>query len=457
MIEARVEAYDQLKQHAATLENEVAHRKRTERKLWGLLESAPDAMVIINQDGEIVLVNAQTERLFGYSRGALLGQPVEMLIPERFRNKHAEHRGDYSAAPHVRPIDAELELYGLRQDGSEFPVDISLSPIKTEEGMLVSSTIRDITERKQAEEALQRAHDQLELRVAERTADLQLANSQLQAEIAVRKRAEETIESTARELERRNLELGRSNKELDDFAYIASHDLKEPLRGLHTYSTFLLEDYGEVLDDDGCAKLETLTRLTMRMGALIDSLLYYSRVGQIDLAIGKTDLRKIVAQVVESLAIPLQDAEVEVHIPTPLPTIRCDKARIGEVFHNLITNAMKYNDKPQKWIEIGVVDDQGQEDRETSHGASKHTAHGLPVFYVRDNGIGIREKHKEAIFGIFKRLHSRDEYGGGTGVGLTIAKKIVERHGGCIWVESSYGEGTIFFFTLGGKEREEVS
>jgi PAS domain S-box-containing protein len=146
------------KWHGTMLEEEVARCKQTERKLWGLLESVPDAMVIINQDGEITLVNAQTERLFGYPREALLGQPIEMLIPKRFRGNHIGHRAGYCVAPHVRLLDAGLELCGLRRDGSEFPAEISLSPIQTTDGLWVTSIIRDISERKQVEEALRRAH-----------------------------------------------------------------------------------------------------------------------------------------------------------------------------------------------------------------------------------------------------------------------------------------------------------
>jgi signal transduction histidine kinase len=246
---------------------------------------------------------------------------------------------------------------------------------------------------------------------------------------------EERVRERTRELEVRNEELAQSNKELDDFAYIASHDLKEPLRGIHNFSNFLLEDYGDKLDEEGRSKLMTLTRLTRRMETLIDSLLHFSRLGRVDLAIDRVDLNGIVAEVLDSLAISLAQENVEVRIPRPLPAVRADRARVGEIFHNLIVNAMRYNDKPRKWIEIGVSENGGQP------GAT-------PVFYVRDNGIGIPEKHHDAVFRIFKRLHGRDQYGGGTGAGLTIARKIVERHHGRIWLESSAGEGTTFYFTL---------
>jgi two-component system, chemotaxis family, sensor kinase Cph1 len=233
-----------------------------------------------------------------------------------------------------------------------------------------------------------------------------------------------------RDLEAANVELQQSNRDLDDFAYIASHDLKEPLRGIHNYSMFLLEDYGDKLDEEGRAKLETLMRLTRRMEVLIDSLLQFSRLGRVDLAMDDVDLNETVAEVLDSLGINLQAERVEVVIPHPLPIVRCDRVRVGEIFHNLIVNAVKYNEQERKRVEIGWIDGEP------------------PVFYVRDNGIGIQEKHFESIFRIFKRLHAREKFGGGTGAGLTIVKKIVERHNGRIWVESTPGAGTTFYFTL---------
>lgn len=239
------------------------------------------------------------------------------------------------------------------------------------------------------------------------------------------------------ELSRLNEELSRSNVELDSFAYVASHDLKEPLRGLHNYAHFLIEDYGDQLDDDGKGKLATLVRLTQRMEALIDSLLHYSRVGRAELTWVEVDLNAELTDVVNLLEPRLRESEVELRIEQNLPRVRADQARVREVFSNLITNAIKYNNKPQKWVEIGclsVPDDDNDE---------------AYVFYVRDNGIGIPEEHQETVFRIFKRLHGRDEYGGGVGAGLTIVKKIVERHGGTIQLVSKPDEGATFWFTLG--------
>ncbi|WP_220498203.1 ATP-binding protein [Rhodopirellula sp. JC639] len=248
------------------------------------------------------------------------------------------------------------------------------------------------------------------------------------------------LEAQTQELTDSNERLERSNQELDDFAYIVSHDLKEPLRGISRYSSFLAEDYGDQLDQAGHEKIETLQRLCLRQENLIDSLLHYSRVGRAEFAIAPTDLNEIVEQVCDMMHVTLDEQGVDVRVPRPLPTVKCDSVRIAEVYRNLMTNAVKYNDKPEKWIEIGFLQ-HGQEN------TNLLKQDGV-VFYVRDNGIGIREKHQQSVFRIFKRLHARDKYGGGTGAGLTFVKKIVERHGGKIWLESTYGDGTTFYFTV---------
>lgn len=234
----------------------------------------------------------------------------------------------------------------------------------------------------------------------------------------------------ADELAAMNFELQRSNEELDAFAYIASHDLKEPLRGIHNYANFLMEDYAEELNEDGMAKLQTLVRLTQRMEDLINSLLYFSRLGRAELIRQRVNLDELVRQAIATLTIARPQSEVEFRIPHPLESIECDRTQVNELFTNLIGNAIKYNDKAQKWVEIGWIE------------------RDCKIFYVRDNGIGIPQEHLDKIFQIFRRLHGRDDFGGGTGAGLTIARKIVERHGGRIWVESTPTQGSTFYFTL---------
>jgi two-component system, chemotaxis family, sensor kinase Cph1 len=265
--------------------------------------------------------------------------------------------------------------------------------------------------------------------------------SEIEATLELRIKIIGILLQKADELAILNTELERSNIELDAFAYVASHDLKEPLRGIHNYSTFLMEDYGDKLGEDGAHKLATMVRLTQRMEDLIESLLHYSRRGREELLVKPVKLAELIDNVLNTIKISHTDS-VDFRIPRSLPVIQCDHTLIMELFTNLISNAIRYNDRDQKWIEIGYVlpdeIDLVPEVLERSQ----------IVFFVKDNGIGIQAKHWDNIFKIFKRLHPASKYGGGTGAGLTISKKIVERHGGKIVVESTFGEGSTFYFTL---------
>jgi light-regulated signal transduction histidine kinase (bacteriophytochrome) len=261
---------------------------------------------------------------------------------------------------------------------------------------------------------LARLNSELEQRVVERTADLQRVNSELMG---------------------LNAELTRSNRELADFAYIVSHDLREPLRGIHNYSHFLLEDYSDKLDGEGTSRLRTLVRLSQHMEALIASLLHYSHIGRDDPPSTKVNLNQVLQDAMEMLKTRIDADGVQVCCQQVLPCTWGDRAQFTEVMVNLISNAIKYNDKAEKWVEIGVREDKAPDEP--------------LVFFVRDNGIGIAPEYHGRIFEIFRRLHGRDEFGGGVGVGLTVVKKIVEHLGGRVWVESTLGNGATFNFTVG--------
>ncbi|WP_224243948.1 ATP-binding protein [Hyalangium gracile] len=265
---------------------------------------------------------------------------------------------------------------------------------------------------------------------------------ELEAAQLLRDALTEIVFRRSEEISRLNLELFRSNEELDSFAYVASHDLKEPLRGIYNYATFLTEDYAQTLDEEGRQKLATVVRLSKRMQALIDSLLHFSRLGKSPLHLEPLELGALVNDALEMVGARVTETGTEVSIPRPLPTVHADRTGLLEVYSNLLSNALKYNDKPERKVELGYV-------AAGEPGFPKEAEGARLCLYVKDNGIGIPEDSREEIFRLFKRLHPQTEYGGGTGMGLTIIRKVIERHGGRIWLASREGAGTTFYFTLG--------
>ncbi|MEM1255518.1 MAG: ATP-binding protein [Cyanobacteria bacterium P01_H01_bin.21] len=281
-----------------------------------------------------------------------------------------------------------------------------------------------------------------------RTTALPWKSAELANALALKNAIVGIVLNKADELAQINLELERSNRELDSFAYAASHDLKEPLRGITNFSNLLLRRYSESLDDAAVKRLQTLVKLAERMDRLIDSLLRFSRLGQTELQRQPTDLNPLLSKVIETLQAGQDEnaPAIQIHVPRHLPTVKADSILISEVFSNLLSNALKYTDKMQPRVEVGYLE---PDDPQIADGIEPNTC----VIYVKDDGIGIHKRHFQNIFRLFKRLHERDSYGGGTGVGLTIAKKIIERHRGHIWVESTYGEGTTFYFVLNCEEK----
>lgn len=256
---------------------------------------------------------------------------------------------------------------------------------------------------------------------------------ELEAATQLRASLLELVLRRAEEIGKLYADLERSYADLDSFSYVASHDLKEPLRGIHNYAEMLQETWADKLDDESKEKLATLGRLSKRMDQLIDSLLEYSRVGLMEFRNREVDLNNVVHESIDTLQTRIRAEKATVKLLQHLPVVNGDHVRLVEVFTNLISNAIKYNDKVDKLVEIGFAE-----------GIS-----GTLTFFVRDNGIGIEERHHAQIFQIFRRLHGRDQYGGGSGAGLTITRKLIDRHGGKIWVESTPGQGTTFYFVLG--------
>ena len=253
----------------------------------------------------------------------------------------------------------------------------------------------------------------------------------------------ELVVARAEQLAEHNVELTTSNEELDAFAYVASHDLKEPLRGIHRYAHQMMES-AQGLDSENRQRAESLMRLTLRMDGLLDSLLHFSRVGRTDLEFQDVDLNGVVADALEMVGVRAADNNCTIALARPLPVIRCDEVRVREIFSNLISNALKYTRRDYPHIDIGYLlpEEPGRP------ALAPPEASGQTLFFVRDDGIGIEKRHFEQIFRMFKRLHGRDEFGGGMGAGLSVVKKVVSRHGGIIWLDSTRDIGSTFYFTL---------
>jgi len=359
-------------------------KEGSEELFRSLLESAPDAIVICDEQGNIKLINRRTEELFGYNRAELLGQPVEILIPASAHEMHRKYRTAYTRAPAVRPMGINLDLYGQHKNGRLIPVEISLSPMKTKEGTFIISVVHDISQRKRAQEQL----------------------------------AEQAKE------------LARSNAELEQFAYVASHDLQEPLRMVASYCQLLAKRYRGKLDADADEFIGFAVEGANRMQRLINDLLTYSRAGAKDSShFSSVSTQELLDQVLDNLRLAIEEAHAEINIG-PMPTVFADARQIVQLFQNLMSNAIKFHSDDPLKIDISA-EDKGEN----------------WLFTIKDNGIGIPTEFYEKIFVIFKHLHSREKYPG-TGIGLAICKKIVERHNGRIWIESEPGKGAKFRFTL---------
>lgn len=255
----------------------------------------------------------------------------------------------------------------------------------------------------------------------------------------------ELVITRAERLADLNADLARSNEELDAFAFVASHDLKEPLRGIHRYAHQLL-DSAAALDEGNRARVDNLTRLTVRMDSLLDSLLHFSRVGRMELELEEADLNAVLEEALEMIGARRPESRCTIDLPRPLPKVLCDPVRLREIYSNLLANAIKYTRQSSAHIEVGYLAPHETAARPNAPAEST----GQTVFYVKDDGIGIDRRHFEQVFRMFKRMHGRDDYGGGVGAGLTIVQKLVQRHGGQVWVDSSLGDGTTFYFTLPG-------
>lgn len=373
-----------------------SHRnaKNSEAHLRELLATAPVGIISVDDEGVIVSANEMVAATFGYERQELVGRPVEILIPSRFRDGHNDLCLHFitSGQKEFRTMVSDRKVTGLYKDGTESQLEVRLSRVVMPDGSIeVVATLQDVNERLELE--------------------------------AQRKRYQAALE--------------RSNRDLDDFATIASHDLKEPLRGIHNHATTLLEDYQDQLDPEGRKRLDRMMSLSQRMERLIADLLFFSQLrkaGQTPLPV---DLEAVIDDIRTSHAEMLQRRNADIVVKAPLPSVLGHAPYVTALFQNLIGNGTKYNDSETKVVEIGMA--------ETRRAANDDA---FRTFFVRDNGIGIDEPFQDDVFRIFKRLNSEKAYGPGTGAGLSFVKKIVENLGGDIWLVSKVGEGTTFYFTL---------
>ncbi|WP_018232255.1 sensor histidine kinase [Thioalkalivibrio thiocyanodenitrificans] len=363
------------------IRRESSERRDSEERLRAVVDTAADGIVTIDTQGRIESFNRAAERLFGYPAAEVIGGNVSRLMPEPECSRHDGYLRRYLDTGEARIIGSGREVTALRKDGSTIPISLAVSEVRLGARRLFTGILHDLTERKRAE--------------------------QRQARLIG--------------------ELHDANEELRNFAYVVSHDLKAPLRGVGSLADWLASDYAERLDDQGREYLDLMKSRVTRMDALIDGILEYSRVGRVHEMRTDVDLDALAAEVVHLLAPP---AGVQVTVEGPLPSVIGERVRLQQVFQNLIGNALKHLDKPEGSIRVACADD-GDHWR----------------FSVTDNGPGIEPRHQERIFQLFQVLTPRDRKES-TGVGLALVRKIVELHGGRVWVESTPGEGATFFFTL---------
>lgn len=365
--------------------SDISTRKEAELQQRLTFDAATCGMIMVDEAGIVTNMNSTMTKLFGYAENELVGQPIEMLLPKKYQNTHQRNRSDFNSAPSSRAMGRGMELFGLRKDGTEFPVEIGLNPVHFDGQAIVIATIVDVT---------------------------------------VQKRAESALRHRAQELE-------RSNSELEQFAYVASHDLQEPLRMVASFTELLAERYKDELDDRAKEYISFATDGAKRMQVLINDLLQYSRVGSKEKEFSSVDCNLLCHNLIEKeLSLAIRESSADV-IVNKLPKVMGDERQLSQLFQNMISNAVKYT--AESTIPKIVISASEEEDKWR--------------FSVCDNGIGIAPEFHSRIFIIFQRLHGKSEYSG-TGIGLAICKKIVELHGGRIWLEPEPKQGSEFNFTI---------
>ncbi|MEO7988968.1 MAG: PAS domain S-box protein [Chryseolinea sp.] len=387
---------DAFNQMLNQIEQQNAALSESSERLRAVLNSALSGVIVIDAQGDILDWNERAEKMFGWRKEEVMGKELaRIIIPENFRQAHRNGMGHFLKTGNGPVLNQLLELTALRRNGSEFPVELSISALKTNDILTFCGFVTDITERKKAEEAIQTFNQKLEQMVIDRTAELEV-----------------------------------SNKELESFSYSVSHDLRAPLRSIHGYVNILYEDYGTMMNDEGKRVIQTILRNGQRMGQLIDDLLAFSRLGRKELTKSHISMHDLAENVIDEHKRSAANGQV-VFTLHPIPPARGDNATLRQVWVNLISNAVKYSKGKEKpTVEIGAIEE-----------------HQHITYYVKDNGAGFDMEYYNKLFGVFQRLHSMNEFEG-TGVGLAIVQRIISKHGGKIWALAKVNEGATFYFTL---------
>lgn len=372
--------------------NLIEELKKKERLFHGLFEFAPDAIIGVNEEGSINRINSRVETLFGYKREELFGNKIEMLIPEKYRSHHIENRSNYQKDPKVRPMGTSgLSLMGLKKDGTEFPLAITLGPLQIENESMTLAVIRDISVEKESEQMIKNLNQELQTKIGE---------------------------------------LEYANRELKAFSYSVSHDLRAPLRSMIAFSNGILEENESTLSVEAKRKLNKVLTASERMGHLVDALLTLAQLSRKEINWVDVDLSPIAKSIVGELESEYQDLKIDAKI-VDKAIVKGDPDLLYALLKNLFSNSAKFSSKKEiSKIEFGIIPTPDKS-----------------IFFVRDNGVGFEMEYAKNLFHDFERLHSTSEFEG-TGIGLSSARRIVEKHGGKIWAESKPNEGAVFYFQI---------
>lgn len=363
----------------------------SEQKFRNLIESTPTGIAVSTPEGRVIEANPSLYKLLGYE-----SEEEFLSLPATAYWHNPEERKKFRDELIEKGMVKDFEVRVRCKDGSILWVNVNTVAQKTENGVICITSFLDITERKHYEEETKRLNEELAIRAAK---------------------------------------LETANKDLEDFSYSVSHDLRTPLRAVDGFSNIILEDYWDKLDDEGRRVLNTIRDNTKKMGQLIDDILVFSRTGRMESVLSEIDMEALTKEIIEELKATFLNRNIHFDIK-PLPSARGDRAMIRRVVTNLISNAIKFTrPKEAAVVEVGVTRDEGRGRKDEE------------VYYIKDNGIGFDMQYYNKLFGVFQRLHSSAEFEG-TGIGLAIVKRIIEKHGGRVWADGKVDEGATFYFTL---------